>query len=135
MLKTMGRTAEAWMAVFNLEAGLPFYRVQASVSDEAEVETVEAGHFYLAFAARIRTCQVWSRSLTRPSSLDRTPPQLSRSLPGPATGRAAGRAPDHRVAGRRADSPGAPTLAPGEALTLYAIIGHVSENCLIEARA
>jgi hypothetical protein len=64
MLKKMSRTAEAWMAVFNtpflvacdqkrginLEAGVPFYRVQASVGDEAEVATVQAGHFYLAFA-------------------------------------------------------------------------------------
>ena len=50
MLKKIGRTAEAWMAVFNLDAGVPFYRVQASVGDEAEVETIEEGHFYLAFA-------------------------------------------------------------------------------------
>ena len=38
------------MAVFNLDAGIPFYRVQASVGDEAEVEAIAEGHFYLAFA-------------------------------------------------------------------------------------
>ena len=50
MLKKIGRTVEAWMAVFNLEAGVPFYRVQASVGDDAEVGAVEEGHFYLAFS-------------------------------------------------------------------------------------
>ncbi len=48
-LKEMGRTSEAWMEVFNLEAGPPFYRVRASLEDKPEVETFEAGHFALAF--------------------------------------------------------------------------------------
>ena len=48
-LKEMGRTTEAWMAVFNLEEGLPFYRFQASAGDTAEVSEIQAGHFYLAF--------------------------------------------------------------------------------------
>ena len=34
--------------------GIPFYRVQASVGDEAEVAKVEAGHFYLPFVDRSR---------------------------------------------------------------------------------
>jgi hypothetical protein len=48
-LKEMGRTTEAWMAVFNLEEGVPFYRFQASSGDTAEVSEIQAGHFYLAF--------------------------------------------------------------------------------------
>jgi len=48
-LKEMGRTTEAWMAVFNLEQGVPFYRFQASAGDTAEVREIRAGHFYLAF--------------------------------------------------------------------------------------
>ena len=48
-LKEIGRTLEAWMAVFNLEEGLPFYRFQASAGDTAEVSEIQAGHFYLAF--------------------------------------------------------------------------------------
>ncbi len=50
LLKELGRTVEAWMAVTNLEQRLPFYRVRASIVDRPEVETFEAGHFYLAFA-------------------------------------------------------------------------------------
>jgi hypothetical protein len=49
LLKEMGRTVEAWMEVFNLEANVPFYRLRASVIDRAEVETYQAGHFALAF--------------------------------------------------------------------------------------
>jgi hypothetical protein len=48
-LKEIGRTLEAWMAVFNLEDGVPFYRFQASAGDTAEVSEIQAGHFYLAF--------------------------------------------------------------------------------------
>jgi hypothetical protein len=50
-LKHIGRTIEAWMEVFNLERGIPFYRLRASAQDSPEVEQVEAGHFYLAFTA------------------------------------------------------------------------------------
>jgi len=48
-LKELSRTIEAWMEVFNLEHNLPFYRVRASIEDKPEVETIEAGHFALAF--------------------------------------------------------------------------------------
>jgi hypothetical protein len=48
-LKEIGRTTEALMAVFNLEEGLPFYRLQASAGDSAEVSEIQAGHFYLSF--------------------------------------------------------------------------------------
>ena len=49
LLKELGRTIEAWMEVFNLEQGVPFYRVRASIEDKPEVETFEAGNFALAF--------------------------------------------------------------------------------------
>ena len=48
-LKELSRTIEAWMEVFNLEQNIPFYRVRASIEDKPEVETIEAGHFALAF--------------------------------------------------------------------------------------
>jgi hypothetical protein len=51
-LKEIGRTAEAWMEVFNHDQLMPFYRVRASLADGAEVESIEAGHFALAFVNR-----------------------------------------------------------------------------------
>ncbi|RPI33965.1 MAG: cellobiose phosphorylase [Chloroflexota bacterium] len=52
VVKDMSRTLEAWMEVFNLERGIPYYRLRSSVSDTAEVEKVLAGNFYLAFAQK-----------------------------------------------------------------------------------
>ncbi|MFC1922576.1 cellobiose phosphorylase [Chloroflexota bacterium] len=51
-LKEISRTLEAWMAVFNLESGIPFYRLLASSEDIAEVSDIQSGHFYLSFDAR-----------------------------------------------------------------------------------
>ncbi|NIO09301.1 MAG: cellobiose phosphorylase, partial [Deltaproteobacteria bacterium] len=51
-LKEIGRTIEAWMAVYNLEQGVPFYRLRASTEDTAEVEAIEAGHFALSFSTQ-----------------------------------------------------------------------------------
>ena len=54
-LKMMGRTLEAWKDVFNVTpseqglSGVPFYHFQASANDTSEVTAIEAGHFYLAF--------------------------------------------------------------------------------------
>lgn len=48
--KMMARTGEAWYEVFNTDNKIPFYRTRASIVDKAEVEGVEAGHFYLAFS-------------------------------------------------------------------------------------
>ena len=134
MLKKIGRTAEAWMAVFNLDAGIPFYRVQASVGDEAEVEAIEAGHFYLAFAqgsdlpglVTIVDPTLIFGTNTALSYPDRF---LSHSL---AELRAT---PQATVCRTPCGFSGASaTLAPGEALTLYAIIGHVSEAAVINGQ-
>ncbi len=48
-LKHTGRTLEAWMGVLNVEEGVPFYRLQASAGDTAQVSEIQAGHFYLVF--------------------------------------------------------------------------------------
>jgi hypothetical protein len=133
-LKLISRTVEAWMAVENLAAGLPFYRVQATVGDEAEVATVEAGHFYLPF-------------VDLPSG-----PQLPDVFVDPAVvfdNNTALTYPDRFAASSLAElrsvrqvavcrtpcafSGIAVTLAPGEQLALYAILGHVSSIHLVEA--
>jgi hypothetical protein len=48
-LKQISRTIEAFMEVFNLDKGIPFYHLRASAGDTAEVRSFEAGYFYLAF--------------------------------------------------------------------------------------
>jgi hypothetical protein len=48
ILKEIGRTAEAWMEVYNLDRNLPFYRLRASIVDSTEVRSFDAGHFMLS---------------------------------------------------------------------------------------
>jgi len=48
-LKNLGRTIEAWMQADNLENALPFYRLKATPGDTAEVHTIQAGNYAMAF--------------------------------------------------------------------------------------
>lgn len=48
-LKEVGHTLKAWMSAYNLENGVPFYKLRASSGDSAEVSSIEEGHFYLSF--------------------------------------------------------------------------------------
>jgi hypothetical protein len=47
--KELGHTLKSWMDVYNLDYGIPLYKVRASTADSAEVSQVEGGHFYLSF--------------------------------------------------------------------------------------
>jgi hypothetical protein len=49
-LKEIGRTIEAWMEVSHIESWIPFYKLDASAGDTAEVQSIEAGNFALAFS-------------------------------------------------------------------------------------
>ncbi|KGP73278.1 hypothetical protein [Pontibacillus yanchengensis] len=47
--KEVGNLLRSWMEVYNRENNIPFYHVRASIGDEAKVEEVTKGHFYLSF--------------------------------------------------------------------------------------
>ncbi len=144
MLKAISRTAEAWMGVFNLDAGLPFYRVQASIGDSAEVKAIEAGHFYLAFADFSRCSEVGA-GLAPARQGDREGAPLLPTIIDPTVIFGENTAlsyPDRFLARPLAELLAEPQiavgrtpcgmagaaahLAPGESLDLFAIIGHVS---------
>ncbi len=124
-LKEIGRTLEAWMCVFNLENGIPFYRFQASAGDTAEVSEIQAGHFYLAFGddgallpAFVDPTVIFDantalsapdRFLAHPLDALRVERQIT-----------VGRTPCGFFGARA-------TLEPGQSLTLNAIIGHVRD--------
>ncbi|MGD2178749.1 MAG: cellobiose phosphorylase [Anaerolineae bacterium] len=134
-LKEMGRTTEAWMAVFNLEAGVPFYRFRASAGDTAEVSEIQAGHFYLAFDGSGRRLPPFvdpvvvfgqNTALSAPDAFVEQP-LASLSQRRQIT---TGRTPCGFVGAEA-------VLEPGEATTLYAIIGHAGNAdriCREEAR-
>ncbi|MBN1259376.1 MAG: cellobiose phosphorylase [Anaerolineae bacterium] len=124
-LKEMGRTMEAWMAVFALETGVPFYRLQASTVDSTKVSEIIAGHFYLAFDDAGNLLRPFvdpvvifgqNTGLSAPDRfLENSLETLSREQQ-ITTGRT-----PCGIFGASA------TLTPGETLTLYAIIGHAGD--------
>ncbi len=124
-LKFIARTLEAWMEVFNMEQGVPFYRLRAGTADSAEVETITAGHFYLAFDQQAKLLPAFvdptiifgqNTALSRPDQF------MTHSLA-------------ELQAKRQITTGKTPcgffgltaTLAPGESVSLQAIIGHVSD--------
>ena len=135
LLKKMSRTAEAWMSVTNLEHGVPFYRVQASVDDEAEVGSVEAGNFYLAHREQPGPTSLMM--FVDPTCVFGTNTALSlpdRFLAQPLAELQAlrqitvGRTPCGMCGTTAA-------LAPGETVTLRAITGHASDVAIVNREA
>ncbi|MGC9400725.1 MAG: cellobiose phosphorylase [Anaerolineae bacterium] len=131
-LKMMGRTLEAWKGVFNVTpteeglSGVPFYRFRASAGDTSEVTAIEAGHFYLAFR------EDDGEAVLLPPLVDPDVvfgPDTSLHTPRGFLGQ-----PLAALQSRRQITTGktpcgffgtACTLAPGESVTLHAIIGHM----------
>ncbi len=139
-LKNVGRTIEAWMEVFNLERGIPFYRLRASAADTAEVSAIQAGHFYLAFTEPTDKGNVSRRSESLPvlvdpqlifgadTSLYRPEGFIKHSLSSLVQSRqiTVGRTPS-AFCGARA------SLAPGQSVTIQSVIGHVGDLSVLDA--
>jgi len=124
VLKEMGRTIEAWMAVFNLEEGVPFYRFLASAGDQAEVSEIKAGHFCLCFDGAGRRPSPFVDPVVvfgQNTALSQPDAFVEGSLADLSQRRqiTTGRTPCGFF-GTRA------MLEPGEATTLYSIFGHSS---------
>ena len=128
-LKEINRTLEAWMAVFNLESGIPFYRLLASSDDTAEVSDIRSGHFYLSFDAQGNLLPIFAdptvifghqSALHTPENFNQMPlnelvdlPQITRGkTPCGFTGLST-------------------VLEPGEQVNLNSVIGHAGDLALI----
>ncbi len=130
VLKEIGRTVEAWMEVFNHTTGVPFYRLRASVADSAEVETIEAGHFALAFSdadqlpALIDPNVIFGQntSFSQPDRFTATPLAELLSERQITTGKT-----PCAFFGTTA------TLAPDQTITIYSVYGHVSHIRKLDA--
>jgi hypothetical protein len=135
-LKQISRTLEAWMEVFHLDRGIPFYRLRASAADTAEVVEFRAGNFYLAFSGDEESPQPLpalvdpqvvfgeDTSLTLPQNFLRN--GLGDLLAQPQV--TVGRTPSGFF-GMEAK------LEPGEATTLNALIGHANSDERLYAMA
>lgn len=49
--KEIGNLLRSWMDVYNLENGIPFYKLRSSTNDDAQVSEITNGHFYLSFTS------------------------------------------------------------------------------------
>ncbi len=130
-LKAIGRTLEAWMAVFDLETGAPTFRLLASAADTAEVAAIEAGHFVLAYDETGRALPIvvdpvlvfaHNTVMDRPTRF--ADASLAELLAAPQI--TSGRTPCAFAAAEA-------VLAPGATLTLYSLVGHAGSRELLDA--
>ncbi|MBT7075049.1 MAG: cellobiose phosphorylase, partial [Anaerolineae bacterium] len=135
-LKHVGRTIEAWMQVFYLESGLPFFRLGATPGDSTEVHEIQAGHFALGFTAQNDESTALSpfidpaiifganTSLSAPDSFIGQSLDALRNTNQVTVGKTPCAFFGHSA-----------SLAPGESTTLFMLFGHVNgyEN-IAEAR-
>ena len=57
-VKDMGHTSMAWMQVEDVETGVPFYRVRASMADTATVNVIRGGNYGFAIGKDGNRCPV-----------------------------------------------------------------------------
>lgn len=130
--KEMGNLLRSWMDVFNLEHGIPFYKLRSGTNDDAEIGKIESGHFYLSSTAEgelLRPLVDYevifggNTSLTYPDRFAALP--LAELL-------AQAQYPVNKVPCGFSGT--ARTLAPGASLKLNTIIGHVNDIARINER-
>ncbi|WP_405106510.1 cellobiose phosphorylase [Paenibacillus sp. FSL K6-1217] len=131
--KEMGNLLRSWMDVFNLENGIPFYKLRSGTNDDAEIGKIESGHFYLSSTAEgelLRPLVDYevifggNTSLAYPDRFAALP--LAELL-------AQAQYPVNKVPCGFSGT--ARTLAPGASLKLNTIIGHVNDIDRINERA
>ena len=129
-MKNMGQTAKAWMQVEDLNEGLPYYRVRASMDDTAAVRRIDGGNFSACCEADGRRLQPivdpslvfsYDLSLKRPVGFEERPlkellleEQMTQNL-----------LPCSFYGITR-------TLAPGGSVNLYELIGQVENKQLLK---
>lgn len=131
--KEMGNLLRSWMEVYNLENGIPFYKLRSSTNDDAEMSEIKSGHFYLSSTAEGEQFSPFvdyevifgsNTSLTYPDRFAALP--LTELLAEPQY-------PVNKVP--CGFSGAARTLAPGASFKLNTIIGHVNDIARINKRA
>lgn len=131
--KEIGNLLRSWMEVYNLENGIPFYKLRSSTKDDAEVSEITNGHFYLSFTGEGQKISPivdfelifgGNTSLTYPdrfagltlSELAELPQYPINKVPCGFSGVAR-------------------TLAPGNTLVLNTLVGHVNDIEKINKKA
>ncbi|MFC3749297.1 cellobiose phosphorylase [Paenibacillus sp. GCM10012306] len=131
--KDIGNLLRSWMDVYNLENGIPFYKLRSSTNDDAEVSEITKGHFYLSFTGegeKISPFVDFEVVFGGNTSLSYPDRFAELSLSGLAELR---QYPVNKVP--CGFSGVARTLVPGSSLTVNTLIGHVSDIEKINKRS
>lgn len=131
--KAMGNLLRSWMEVYNLENGVPFYKVRSGTGDEAEISDVQNGHFFLSFGEDGQLIRpVVDAELVFGSNTALTyPEQFARTSVGELGAKpqiTANKVPCG-FAGKQA------SLADKASLSLYTLVGHVSDIAKVNKKA
>lgn len=131
--KAIGNLLRSWMSVENLEMDIPYFTLRASTEDEAEVKSVERGHFALSWndeGTRLSNVVDMERVFGLDTSL-RTPEgcrdkSFKEIMQGEMT--TANKLPGYFTGVEW-------TLQVGESASLYTLLGHTSKIEAINAWA
>lgn len=131
--KAVGNTLKSWMDVFNLDQGIPYYRVRSSTNDSAQVDEVTKGHFYLSFteAGGLIRPVVDADLVFGPNSSLSYPNEFEEKSIEAIS--AAMQVTSNKVP--CGFSPLGQVLGQGEKLTLYTLVGHVNDIEIINEKA
>jgi hypothetical protein len=124
-LKNISRTAEAWMAVQHLDSGVPFYQAKPTIGEDSTLDEHEAGHFYTAVSDGERLDPLVDPDVVfgQNTSLEAPEPFFDGGLDALARDEqiTVGRTPCGFFGTEQ-------TIAPGETLSLRALVGHASDH-------
>jgi hypothetical protein len=131
--KDIGNLLRSWMEVYNMENGIPFYKLRSSTNDDAQVSEITNGHFYLSFTGEGEKLSPFvdfevvfggNTSLVYPDGFAQQPLSGLAELP---------QYPVNKVP--CGFSGVARSLAPGGSLTVNTLIGHVNDIDKINKKA
>lgn len=132
-LKHVGNTLKAWMEVYNLESGIPIFKLRSSTEDSVEVKEFKEGNFYLSILEEKEKSKLvfpivdadlvfgYNTSYIYPSLFASTSLEEIQSR--------------EQIKNNKipcAFSPINTTLEPGESVTLYTIVGHIPDISVLE---
>ncbi|OGB86825.1 hypothetical protein A3H38_01710 [candidate division WOR-1 bacterium RIFCSPLOWO2_02_FULL_46_20] len=127
LLKKICQTIEAWSVVENLENNAPYYRLKLTPSDATESVAIEKGHFFISFTSKgaVKTI-VDPQIVFGPSASFKEPENFAgaKNFTIPARQLTDGFTPA-ALAHKKV------TLATGEKLTVYSIIGQADSREIV----
>ena len=131
VFKSLSNIMASWITVEHLKDGCGFFKLRSSTNDSSEVKAVTEGHFYLAIQGNERIKPIvdpkiifsYNTAKTTAVHFQKTP--LNKLIEEPEV--TTNQIPCAFI-------PLEKTLAPGEEVTLYALVGHAKDYPILKNR-